>query len=114
MALLSTRSLQTVTTIAGKVVQLTFANAPYGKLVIEKRDAETNNLLPGAEFRVTTAAGCEVGQNGVIGDTTLTSNGIFRTDAMVKSLSATSAPAITLSRKSRLPTVISLMTRPAM
>lgn len=72
---------QTVTTIAGKVVQLTFANAPYGKLVIEKRDAETNNLLPGAEFRVTTAAGCEVGQNGVIGDTTLTSNGIFRTDA---------------------------------
>ena len=72
---------QTVTTIAGKVVQLTFANAPYGKLVIEKRDAETNNLLPGAEFRVTTAAGCEVGQNGVIGDTTLTSNGIFTTGA---------------------------------
>lgn len=72
---------QTVTTIAGKVVQLTFANAPYGKLVIEKRDAQTNELLPGAEFRVTTAAGCEVGQNGVIGDTTLTSNGIFRTDA---------------------------------
>lgn len=30
---------------------------------------------------MTTAAGCEVGQNGVIGDTTLTSNGIFRTDA---------------------------------
>lgn len=72
---------QTVTTIAGKVVQLTFANAPYGKLVIEKRDAETNNLLPGAEFRVTTAAGCEVGQNGVIGDTNLTSNGIFITGA---------------------------------
>lgn len=72
---------QTVTTIAGKVVQLTFANAPYGKLVIEKRDAETNNLLPGAEFRVTTAAGCEVGQNGVIGDTNLTSNGIFTTGA---------------------------------
>lgn len=72
---------QTVTTIAGKVVQLTFANAPYGKLVIEKRDAETNNLLPGAEFRVTTAAGCEVGQNGVIGDTKLTSNGIFTTGA---------------------------------
>lgn len=72
---------QTITTIAGKTVQLTFANAPYGKLVIEKRDAETNNLLPGAEFRVTTAAGCEVGQNGVIGDTTLTSNGIFTTGA---------------------------------
>ena len=72
---------QTITTIAGKTVQLTFANAPYGKLVIEKRDAETNNLLPGAEFRVTTAAGCEVGQNGVIGDTKLTSNGIFTTGA---------------------------------
>ena len=26
---------------------------------------------------MTTAAGCEVGQNGVIGDTKLTSNGIF-------------------------------------
>lgn len=72
---------QTVTTIAGKVVQLTFANAPYGKLVIEKRDSKTNELLPGAEFRVTTAAGCEVGQNGVIGDTNLTSNGIFTTGA---------------------------------
>lgn len=72
---------QTITTIAGKTVQLTFANAPYGKLVIEKRDAQTNELLPGAEFRVTTAAGCEVGQNGVIGDTTLTSNGIFTTGA---------------------------------
>ena len=72
---------QTITTQAGKVVQLTFANAPYGKIIIEKRDSKTNELLPGAEFRVTTAAGCEVGQNGVIGDTTLTSNGIFRTDA---------------------------------
>lgn len=72
---------QTVTTIAGKVVQLTFANAPYGKIIIEKRDSKTNELLPGAEFRVTTAAGCEVGQNGVIGDTNLTSNGIFTTGA---------------------------------
>ena len=72
---------QTITTQAGKVVQLTFANAPYGKIIIEKRDSKTNELLPGAEFRVTTAAGCEVGQNGVIGDTTLTSNGIFRTGA---------------------------------
>ena len=72
---------QTITTQAGKVVQLTFANAPYGKIIIEKRDSKTNELLPGAEFRVTTAAGCEVGQNGVIGDTTLTSNGIFTTGA---------------------------------
>lgn len=72
---------QTITTQAGKVVQLTFANAPYGKIIIEKRDSKTNVLLPGAEFRVTTAAGCEVGQNGVIGDTKLTSNGIFTTGA---------------------------------
>lgn len=72
---------QTITTHAGKVVQLTFANAPYGKIIIEKRDSKTNELLPGAEFRVTTAAGCEVGQNGVIGDTNLTSNGIFTTGA---------------------------------
>lgn len=72
---------QTITTQAGKVVQLTFANAPYGKIIIEKRDSKTNELLPGAEFRVTTAAGCEVGQNGVIGDTNLTSNGIFTTGA---------------------------------
>lgn len=72
---------QTITTQAGKVVQLTFGNAPYGKIIIEKRDSKTNELLPGAEFRVTTAAGCEVGQNGVIGDTKLTSNGIFTTGA---------------------------------
>lgn len=72
---------QTITTQAGKAVQLTFANAPYGKIIIEKRDSKTNELLPGAEFRVTTAAGCEVGQNGVIGDTKLTSNGIFTTGA---------------------------------
>lgn len=72
---------QTITTQAGKVVQLTFANAPYGKIIIEKRDSKTNELLPGAEFRVTTAAGCEVGQNGVIGDTNLTSHGIFTTGA---------------------------------
>lgn len=72
---------QTITTQAGKVVQLAFANAPYGKIIIEKRDSKTNELLPGAEFRVTTAAGCEVGQNGVIGDTNLTSNGIFTTGA---------------------------------
>ena len=72
---------QTITTQAGKVVQLTFANAPYGKIIIEKRDSKTNELLPGAEFRATTAAGCEVGQNGVIGDTNLTSNGIFTTGA---------------------------------
>ena len=41
----------------------------------------TGQPLPGAEFRITTAAGCEVGLDGVIGDSTLTSNGIFTTDS---------------------------------
>ena len=36
---------------------------------------------PGAEFRVATAAGCEVGLDGVIGDSTLTQNGLFITDS---------------------------------
>lgn len=37
--------------------------------------------LSGAEFRITTAAGCEVGLDGVIGTATATQNGIFTTDA---------------------------------
>ena len=41
----------------------------------------TGETLPGAQFRLTTAAGCEVGLDGVIGDSTLTQNGIFTTDA---------------------------------
>ena len=36
-------------------------------LIIQKRDSATGQPLPGAEFRVTTAAGCEVGLDGVIG-----------------------------------------------
>ncbi len=54
---------------------------PKGKLIIQKRDSQTNEVLPGAEFRVTTAAGCEVGLDGVIGTSSLTSNGIFTTDS---------------------------------
>ena len=60
---------------------LTFKNQPKGSLIIQKRDSQTGEVLPGAEFRVTTAAGCEVGLDGVIGTSTLTSNGIFTTDA---------------------------------
>ena len=58
---------QTAVIKAGKTVSLTFTNAPKGELIIEKRDSVTNVLLPGAEFTVTTAAGCEVGSNGNIG-----------------------------------------------
>ena len=62
-------------------MSLTFKNQPKGELIIQKRDSQTGEVLPGAEFRVTTAAGCEVGLDGVIGTSTLTQNGIFTTDA---------------------------------
>ena len=71
---------QTVQVKEGRTVSLTFKNQPKGKLIIQKRDSATGQPLPGAEFRVTTAAGCEVGLNGVIGTATLTQNGIFTTD----------------------------------
>lgn len=72
---------QTVQIKEGRTVSLTFKNQPKGKLIIQKRDSATGQPLPGAEFRVTTAAGCEVGLDGVIGTSTLTQNGIFTTDA---------------------------------
>ena len=78
--ILDTQS-QTIQIQAGRTVSLTFKNQPKGSLIIQKRDSQTNEVLPGAEFRITTAAGCEVGLDGVIGTSTLTSNGIFTTDA---------------------------------
>ena len=72
---------QTVQIKEGRTVTLTFKNHPKGELIIQKRDSATKQPLPGAEFRVTTAAGCEVGLDGVIGDSTLTQNGIFTTDS---------------------------------
>lgn len=78
--LIDTQS-QTVQIKEGRTVSLTFANQPKGKLIIQKRDSATGQPLSGAEFRVTTAAGCEVGLDGVIGTATLTQNGIFTTDA---------------------------------
>ena len=77
--LIDTQS-QTVQIKEGRTVSLTFKNQPKGKLIIQKRDSATGQPLPGAEFRVTTAAGCEVGLDGVIGTATLTQNGIFTTD----------------------------------
>ena len=64
--ILDTQS-QTIQIQAGKTVSLTFKNQPKGSLIIQKRDSQTNEVLPGAEFRITTAAGCEVGLDGVIG-----------------------------------------------
>lgn len=78
--LIDTQS-QTVQIKEGRTVTLTFKNEPHGALIIQKRDSATGQPLAGAEFRITTAAGCEVGLDGVIGDSTLTQNGIFRTDA---------------------------------
>ena len=78
--LIDTQS-QTVQIKEGRTVSLTFKNQPKGELIIQKRDSATGQPLPGAEFRVTTAAGCEVGLDGVIGDSTLTQNGIFVTDS---------------------------------
>uniref|UniRef100_UPI00203C4AEA SpaA isopeptide-forming pilin-related protein n=1 Tax=Flintibacter muris TaxID=2941327 RepID=UPI00203C4AEA len=78
--LIDTQS-QTIQIQAGKTVSLTFKNQPKGSLIIQKRDSQTNEVLPGAEFRITTAAGCEVGLDGVIGSSTLTQNGLFTTDS---------------------------------
>lgn len=78
--LIDTQS-QTVQIKEGRTVSLTFKNQPKGELIIQKRDSATGQPLPGAEFRITTAAGCEVGLDGVIGDSTLTQNGIFTTDS---------------------------------
>ena len=72
---------QTVQIKEGRTGSLTFKNQPKGELIIQKRDSATGQPLAGAQFRVTTAAGCEVGLDGVIGDSTLTQNGIFTTDS---------------------------------
>ena len=72
---------QTVQIKEGRTVTLTFKNQPKGSIIIQKRDSLTGQPLPGAEFRVATAAGCEVGLDGVIGSSTLTQNGLFVTDS---------------------------------
>ena len=72
---------QTIQIKEGRTVSLTFKNQPKGKLIVQKRDSQTGEVLPGAQFRITTAAGCEVGLDGVIGSASLTSNGIFTTDS---------------------------------
>lgn len=78
--LIDTQS-QTIQIREGRTVSLTFKNQPTGKLIVQKRDSITGQPLPGVEFRITTAAGCEVGLDGVIGTSTLTQNGIFKTDS---------------------------------
>ena len=53
------------------VVEVTFANYPYGHLLITKTDADTKQPLSGAKFKVTTADGTVVGN----------ANGEFITDS---------------------------------
>lgn len=72
---------QTAQIKEGRTVTLTFKNQPKGAIIIQKRDSLTGQPLPGAEFRVATAAGCEVGLDGVIGSSSLTQNGLFTTDS---------------------------------
>ena len=53
------------------VLEFTFANYPYGSLLITKADAKTSAPLAGARFKVTTSEGTVTGS----------SNGEFTTDA---------------------------------
>ncbi|MCO7118524.1 SpaA isopeptide-forming pilin-related protein [Oscillibacter valericigenes] len=95
---------QTVQIKEGRTVSLTFKNQPKGKLIIQKRDSATGQPLPGAEFRVTTAAGCEVGLDGVIGTGTLTQNGIFTTDGQGEITITNLAPGAYVLTEIKAPT----------
>lgn len=101
--LIDTQS-QTVQIKEGRTVSLTFKNQPKGKLIIQKRDSATGQPLPGAEFRVTTAAGCEVGLDGVIGTSTLTQNGIFTTDGQGEITITNLAPSAYVINEIKAPT----------
>ena len=101
--LIDTQS-QTVQIKEGRMVSLTFKNQPKGKLIIQKRDSATGQPLSGAEFRVTTAAGCEVGLDGVIGTATLTQNGIFTTDGQGEITITNLAPGAYVLTEIKAPT----------
>ena len=95
---------QTVQIKEGRTISLTFKNQPKGKLIIQKRDSATGQPLSGAEFRVTTAAGCEVGLDGVIGSSTLTQNGIFTTDGQGEITITNLAPGAYVINEIKAPT----------
>ena len=101
--ILDTQS-QTVQIKEGRTVSLTFKNQPKGAIIIQKRDSATGQPLPGAQFRVTTAAGCEVGLDGVIGTSTLTQNGIFTTDAQGEIKITNLAPGAYVLNEIKAPT----------
>ena len=95
---------QTIQIQAGRTATLTFKNQPRGSLIIQKRDSITGQPLPGAEFRVTTAAGCEVGLDGVIGTSTLTQNGLFTTDSSGEIRISNLAPGAYVLTETKAPT----------
>ena len=95
---------RTVQIKEGRTVSLTFKNQPKGKLIIQKRNSATGQPLSGAEFRVTTAAGCEVGLDGVIGTGTLTQNGIFTTDGQGEITITNLAPGAYVINEIKAPT----------
>ena len=101
--ILDTQS-QTVQIKEGRTISLTFKNQPKGAIIIQKRDSATGQPLSGAEFRVTTAAGCEVGLDGVIGTSTLTQNGIFTTDAQGEIKITNLAPGAYILSEIKAPT----------
>ena len=86
------------------MVSLTFKNQPKGGIIIQKRDSISGQPLPGAEFRVTTAAGCEVGLDGVIGTSTLTQNGLFTTDSSGEIRISNLAPGAYVLTETKAPT----------
>ena len=100
--LIDTQS-QTIVIQAGKTVSVTMKNQPKGQLVLQKRDSVTGQPLAGAEFRITTAAGCEVGLNGVIGTSTLTQNGLFTTDSNGEIRISNLAPGTYVLTETRAP-----------
>lgn len=101
--ILDTQS-QTVQIKEGRTVSLTFKNQPKGAIIVQKWDSATGKPLPGAEFRLTTAAGCEVGLDGVIGTSTLTQNGIFVTDAQGEIKITNLAPGAYVLNEIKAPT----------
>ena len=55
---------QTAKVISGDTVSLEFRNAPYGGLLIQKRDTITKKPLAGAVFQITDSSGAFVDQYG--------------------------------------------------
>lgn len=62
---------QTAKIKSKETVTLEFRNAPYGSLIISKKDAITHKPISGVKFQVTTVDGTAIGTNG----------GIYKTDA---------------------------------